>query len=144
MTSVVTSPNKTSVMAALEPPPKRTTPTRAFFARVWRSKVSAASLIFLGILIIVAVGAPWIAPYDPNLQNLTNAFAAPFSDGHILGTDQLGRDILSRLIWATQISLMAPVIAVSVASVIGIPFGLLAGYLGGRFDWIAGRIADAP
>ena len=143
MTNVVTPPNKTSVMAALEPEPKRATPTRTFFARVLRSKVNVACLIVLGILIVVAVGAPWIAPYDPNAQNLMNAFAAPFSDGHVLGTDQLGRDILSRLIWASQVSLIAPVIAVSVASVIGIPLGLLAGYLGGRFDWIAGRIADA-
>ena len=106
---------------------KRKTPTREFFARVIRSKVNAACLIFLGFLVVLAVGAPWIAPYDPNF----------------LGSDQRGGDTLSRLIWATQISLIAPVIAVSVAAITGIPFGLLAGYLGGKFDWIAGRIADA-
>ena len=122
---------------------KRKTPTREFFSRVIRSRVNAACLIFLGFLVVVAVTAPWIAPYDPNFQDLSNTFAPMFAEGHVLGTDQLGRDTLSRLIWATQISLIAPVIAVSVAAVSGIPFGLLAGYLGGKFDWIAGRIADA-
>lgn len=122
---------------------RKASPTRLFFARVLRSRINAACLIFIGILIIVAVGAPVISPHDPNAQNLANAFAPMLSEGHVLGTDQLGRDTLSRLIWATQISLLAPIIAVSVASVLGIPFGLLAGYLGGRFDWIAGRIADA-
>lgn len=142
MTDVITPPQQPSAKPAA-PAKRSVSPTRAFFSRVIRSRVNAACLIFLGILIVVAVGAPWIAPYDPNAQDLANAFAPMFAEGHFLGTDHLGRDTLSRLIWATQISLMAPLIAVSVASVIGIPFGLLAGYLGGRFDWIVGRIADA-
>ena len=144
MTNTIAPPKQQDPGPALGPSKKRkATPTRVFFARVLRSRTNAACLIFLGFLVVVAVGAPWIAPYDPNAQDLSNAFAPMFAEGHVLGTDQLGRDTLSRLIWATQISMIAPLIAVSVAAVTGIPFGLLAGYIGGRFDWIAGRIADA-
>lgn len=135
-----------SVRAALDTAAlqvKRRTPMQIFFSRVLASRANVACLAFLGLLVVVAITAPLISPYDPNAQDLSRAFAPFFSEGHVLGTDQLGRDTLSRLIWATQISLLAPLIAVSFAAVVGIPFGLLAGYLGGRFDWFAGRIADA-
>lgn len=142
--TTIAPPTAQDAAPALDKKKKRSAnPTRVFFARVLRSKVNAACLIFIAFLALVAITAPLIAPYDPNAQDLSNAFAPMFAEGHVLGTDQLGRDTLSRLIWATQISMIAPLIAVSVAAVLGIPFGLLAGYIGGRFDWIAGRIADA-
>lgn len=136
---------RSRVASPPRPTGRRTTPSpgRAFARRVWSSRTNKVCLIFLGFLVVVAAAAPWIAPYDPAHQKLASAFLPLFSDGHLLGTDQLGRDTLSRLIHATQISLVAPLIAVGFAVVTGLPLGLLAGYLGGRFDWIAGRVADA-
>lgn len=123
--------------------PRRIPPGRRFLHRVLSSPSNVLCLSFLALLVVVALGAPWLAPYDPNRQDLSDAFAPLFSEGHLLGTDQLGRDTLSRLIYATQISLIAPVIAVGFAILLGLPTGLLAGYLGGKFDWIAGRFTDA-
>lgn len=136
-----TEPPRSTNLA--EPKPARTSPGRLFVRRILSSKTSVACLVFLGFLVLVALTAPWLAPYDPDRQDLSATFLPLFSDGHLLGTDQLGRDTFSRLIYATQISLIAPVIAVGFAAVTGVPLGLLAGYLGGRFDWIAGRVVDA-
>lgn len=118
-------------------------PTRMFARRVLESRANLVCLSVLALVAAVAILAPWISPYDPNRQDLSETFLGPFSDGHLLGTDQLGRDVLSRLFYAARISLIAPCIAVGFAAVTGLPLGLLAGYLGGRFDWIAGRVADA-
>ncbi|SNS52303.1 ABC transporter permease [Rhodococcoides kyotonense] len=132
--------SSTKTTSARQVPPS---PGRLFVRRILKSRTNVVCLIFLGLLGVVAIAAPWIAPYDPAYQKLASAFLPLFSDDHILGTDQLGRDTFSRLIYATQISLVAPLIAVGFAAVTGLPLGLLAGYLGGKFDWITGRIADA-
>lgn len=123
--------------------PVSPSPFRLFTKRILQSKANVVCLVFLGVLGVVALAAPWIAPYDPAQQNLGDAFKPLFSDRYWLGTDQLGRDTLSRLIFATRVSILAPLIAVGFAAATGLPLGLLAGYLGGKFDWIAGRIADA-
>ncbi|MEH6794070.1 MAG: ABC transporter permease [Rhodococcus sp. (in: high G+C Gram-positive bacteria)] len=130
-------------IGAVQSNPAPPSPGRVFVRRILKSRTNVACLVFLGLLAVVAVAAPWIAPYDPAYQKLASAFLPLFSDNHLLGTDQLGRDTLSRLIYATQISLVAPLIAVGFAAATGLPLGLLAGYLGGKFDWIAGRVADA-
>lgn len=114
-----------------------------FARRVLASKVNLVCLTYLGILVVVAVLAPLIAPHAPQTQDLTKTFARPISPDHILGTDQLGRDTLSRLVYAARVSLIAPLIAVGVGLGVGVPLGLLAGYIGGAFDWLISRVADA-
>lgn len=114
-----------------------------FGRRMVSSKVNVICLLYLAALAVLAVVTPLIAPWPPEAQDLTNTFAPPLSPEHILGTDHLGRDTLSRLLYGARVSLIAPVIAVAVASAIGIPLGLIAGYIGGGFDWVVSRIADA-
>jgi len=97
---------------------------------------------FLLVLFTLAILAPWIAPYSPTEQNMTQILFPP-SWEHILGTDDLGRDVLSRLIYGAPMSLYASFLAVAVASVIGVPFGLIEGYFGGWTDEIIGRMVDS-
>lgn len=95
-----------------------------------------ASAIFLVALLIAAVWADAIAPYDPNLQDLLATHQGP-SRGHLLGTDSLGRDMLSRLIFGARVSLGGALQAVGIAALIGVPFGLLAGY---SVRWVDGAL----
>ncbi|MBA4720111.1 MAG: ABC transporter permease [Alcanivorax sp.] len=100
--------------------------------------------ISLGILVIIlgaALLAPWIAPYSPTDQNGELILAGP-SAAHWLGTDDLGRDVLSRLIHGGANSLYAALLAVSVALVIGLPLGLIAGFAGGWVDTVISRLID--
>ncbi len=102
---------------------------------------AAASLLFLLTLALLALTADGVAPYRPSAQDLGNTLSPP-SAAHWLGTDDLGRDILSRLIHGAPLTLSASFLAVSVAVVLGVPVGLAAGYLGGRFDEMVGRLID--
>ena len=102
---------------------------------------AALSLAFLLLLLLLSVTAPWVAPYVPSAQNLADTLQ-PISAAHWLGTDDLGRDILSRLIHGAPMTLYASLLAVGVAIVLGVPIGLLAGYLGGWFDEAVGRLID--
>jgi len=92
--------------------------------------------------VILAVFATWIAPYDPNTPDWMAIRAAP-NAAHWFGTDDLGRDVLSRVIFGTQASLAAGMVSVTVAVLIGLPFGLIAGYFGGVADMAISRVADA-
>jgi peptide/nickel transport system permease protein len=103
---------------------------------------AAASLIFLFLLITVAAAAPWISPHSPLAQNVQDALA-PMSAQHWLGTDDLGRDTLSRLIYGAPVTLYACLLAVSVAIVLGVPTGLVSGYVGGWLDEVVGRVIDS-
>ncbi len=99
------------------------------------------SLFFLVGLFGLALAAPLIAPYPPTAQNLGNTLAEP-SWAHWMGTDDLGRDVLSRLIHGAPSTLFASFLAVSVATAIGVPVGLLAGFMGGWVDDIISRVID--
>jgi peptide/nickel transport system permease protein len=99
-------------------------------------------LIILIIVIMGAIFAPWISPYDPNEMNLRNALQSPGSPGHILGTDELGRDTLSRLIFGSRISLSVGLIVVIIAGSIGVVLGAISGYYGGVIDQVIMRIVD--
>ncbi|SHK68554.1 peptide/nickel transport system permease protein [Pseudonocardia thermophila] len=114
------------------------TAARAFF----RSPAALSALAFLALLLFLAVAAPLVVPYDPAAQNLANRFSGPSAE-HWLGTDEFGRDVLSRMMTAAQIALVAPLIAVGTAAVIGVPTALLAGLRRGAIDAVAGRLADA-
>ena len=109
---------------------------------MWRRPSFGIAIIYLVTIIIVAVFAPWLAPYDPIKQNLGNPLA-DFSREHLLGTDDLGRDVLSRLIWGARPTLVGTLVAMATACAIGIPWGLAAGYSGGVTDLVLMRIADS-
>ena len=100
----------------------------------------AASVLVL--LAFMAVFADWIAPYDPLKQNLIEALQAP-SARHWLGTDDLGRDVLSRLIHGCRIAVIAAAEGTAIALVLGVPLGLFIGYRGGWWDWVVMRIVEA-
>ena len=124
--------NETAVAA-----PRR----RRGFSSLARNGPAIASSIWIVLIIVGSFAAPLIAPHDPYQQNIDELFALP-SPNHLLGTDTIGRDILSRLMYAGNHALLASLEAVVVAVVIGLPVGLAAGYFGGWIDGIAARITD--
>lgn len=105
-------------------------------------RLAFVSFIFLLIISIVAIFAPLITPYNPNAQNLSNILANP-SFSHWMGTDNLGRDIFSRVIMGTRTAIQASLFAIIIPLSIGVPIGIIAGYLGGIIDDIFMRIVDA-
>jgi oligopeptide transport system permease protein len=109
--------------------------------RLTRNKAAMFGAFVLLILIVSAVLAPWIAPYSYSFQNLELG-ASPPSANHILGTDVLGRDLLSRILYGARISLLVGFVATGVALVIGVTWGIIAGYFGGRIDSVMMRIVD--
>jgi peptide/nickel transport system permease protein len=111
---------------------------RVFFGRA----VVVFGFIIILALLITAIFAPLLAPYDPYQQDLTSLLQHP-SAQHWLGTDEIGRDVLSRLIYGSRTSLMVGVVAVGVAAVFGVTLGLISGYFGGWPDTIIMRIIDA-
>jgi peptide/nickel transport system permease protein len=113
-----------------------------FFGWLRRDLRAAISLGFLLCLVLVSVLAPWIAPHSPIEQNF-DVILMDTAPGYPLGTDDLGRDILSRLIHGAPVTLYASFLAVGVAVALGVPVGLVAGYLGGRVDDAISRLIDA-
>ncbi|SPE22929.1 conserved membrane hypothetical protein [Burkholderiales bacterium] len=100
------------------------------------------ALLFLAVVVITGLFAPLLAPYDPIRQDLAHSFA-PLGWAHPFGTDNLGRDVLSRLMWGARPALIGLAVAVGCTALIGIPWGLAAGYLGGIADLVLMRLADA-
>lgn len=99
------------------------------------------SVVILAVVTLAAVLAPWVAPYDPDAVDFA-AFYAPPSAAHWLGTDSLGRDLLSRIVWGGRTALLGPLLVVVFSTVIGILLGLLAGWRGGWIDAVLGRVFD--
>ena len=110
--------------------------------RLLRRPSAALAASVVGAFIVVALGAARLAPYDPIATNFAAVRKAP-SSAHLLGTDEVGRDVLSRLIWGARASLLAGVIPVTIAVSISIPLGLLSGYAGGWVDDLIMRLTDA-
>jgi len=106
-----------------------------------RDKRAALSFVFLVTLLGVSLTAGWIAPHSPTEQHLSNTLAAP-SGINWLGTDDLGRDIFSRLLYGARAALYASCLAVSIAVCLGVPIGIWAGYTGGWLDEVVGRMID--
>ncbi|MCB1540717.1 MAG: ABC transporter permease [Rhodoblastus sp.] len=102
---------------------------------------AALAIAYLALLVLVAVAAPWLSPYSPTAQNVNDMLAQP-SAAHWLGTDDLGRDILSRLIHGSPATIYASFLAVGVAILLGVPVGLAAGYFGGWIDDVISRTID--
>jgi peptide/nickel transport system permease protein len=99
-------------------------------------------LVTVAFVILVALLAPWIAPYDPAQQSWTTVRKPP-SAAYWFGTDEVGRDLLSRIIYGARASLSAGVVSVAIAIGVGVPLGLLAGYVGGFVDGLISRVTDA-
>ena len=109
---------------------------------LWRAyPLATAGGAVVAFVALVAVFAPWLAPYDPNAMD-TKAVLMPPSAAHPLGTDALGRDVLARLIYGARVSLLVGFVATGVSVAIGAPLGLVAGYFGGRVDAAIMRLAD--
>lgn len=110
--------------------------------RLLRRPVAVASLVVLAVIVIAAVLAPLVASHDPNRTDLLAVYKEP-SGAHRLGTDNLGRDLFSRLVYGARTSLVAAVEAVGVSLALGVPAGLIAGYRRGRLDLVFSRLNDA-
>jgi oligopeptide transport system permease protein len=125
---------------------------RDAFWRLSRNRAALAGLAIIFIASLVAILAPWISPYGPYDQNTpkslmepiwTKAFGSKFTDpGYIFGSDQLGRDILTRLMWASRVSLVVGLVPVTIVLIIGMTVGMLAGYVGGWVDNLLMRLTD--
>ncbi len=120
---------------------KETSQLELVWLRFKRNKLALLGAAFLMGLILVAILAPFIAPYSPNETDVYNKRAPPSSE-HLLGTDQLGRDTLSRLIFGSRVALLVGLLIVSVSGGIGITLGLLAGSFGGWVDEVIMRLVD--
>lgn len=107
---------------------------RLAWRRLRRNRSAMVGLLAVGLLAAVALTAPWLAPRDPIRNDLTHTLRPPNSDGFLLGSDDLGRDVLSRVIWGSRISLTVGLVVQSIAVVVGTLLGLLAGFYGGRAD----------
>ncbi|GED70863.1 peptide ABC transporter substrate-binding protein [Brevibacillus reuszeri] len=110
--------------------------------RLLKNKLALVGMIIIAIMIIFSVFAPLIATHPPNAMDLANSLSEPGVDGHILGTDNYGRDLFSRIIYGTQISLIVGIFAIGLGGVIGTLLGLVAGYYGGKWDAIIMRLMD--
>ena len=133
-----------AVLPGFSPPAadETETPSRHALRRLFRRKGAVAGLVVIAAFVLLAVLAPWIAPYDP-LATSWSLVRKPPSALHWFGTDDLGRDIMSRVIYGARASLVAGAISVGIALLIGVPFGLLSGYRGGFIDALISRITDA-
>jgi peptide/nickel transport system permease protein len=101
--------------------------------------VGAAILV---LFLLTALAAPWVSPADPTLQNLDARLSPPGTEGYLLGTDRLGRDILSRILWGARLSLLVATAAVAISVLLGVTLGLISGYVGGWVDDLLMRLAD--
>ena len=117
-------------------------PTQLAWRRFARRRAALLGVAIVISFIVLALGASWIAPLDPIATNWGAIRKAP-SAAYWFGTDEIGRDVLSRVVWGTRASLLAGVVSVSISLMLGVPIGLAAGFLGGAVDTVISRITDA-
>ena len=122
-------------------------PDPSFVYRICHEPRAVFGLFVLSVLTVTALAAPWLAPHDPLEQDLLYSFLPPTwypqgEGGYLLGTDNLGRDIISRTVYGTRIALVVAVIAASLAWLLGTALGLCAGFFGGKVDLIISRVVD--
>ncbi|CCQ96686.1 putative peptide transporter permease subunit: membrane component of ABC superfamily [[Clostridium] ultunense Esp] len=115
-----------------------------FLRRFGRNKLAVIGAVIIGVFVLTALFAPVIATHDPIYDQDYNSVLQPPGNGHLLGTDDLGRDTFSRLVYGARISLQAAIIPVGIAIIVGVPIGLFTGYFRGFWDeWVVMRIVDA-
>ena len=122
--------------------PREISPGRRALARLAQRRGAMIALGVVVFFVVLALLAPGIAPYDPLATSWTAVRKAPTAV-HWFGTDEIGRDVLSRVVWGTRASLLAGVVSVSISLAFGVPIGLLAGYVGGWIDALISRMTDA-
>lgn len=122
--------------------PREATPAQRAWRRLLRRRGAMVGLCIVLLFVVVAIFASWIAPYDPLATSWSAVRKAP-SSAFLFGTDELGRDVLSRVIWGSRASLLVGLLSVSISMMLGVPIGLVAGYVGGWTDGIISRITDA-
>ena len=115
---------------------------RDLLAAAFFNPIIAIAFVVLILFILIAIFAPWIAPHPPTAQMLSMRLKPPGTEGYLLGTDQLGRDILSRLIHGAQLSLAVGFAVMVLTAILGVLIGLVSGYLGGKVDTVIMRIVD--
>ncbi|HEY2970521.1 MAG TPA: ABC transporter permease [Casimicrobiaceae bacterium] len=122
--------------------PREISPGRRALDRLARRRGAMIALGVVVFFVVLALLAPGIAPYDPLATSWSAVRKAP-TEAHWFGTDEIGRDVLSRVVFGTRASLLAGVVSVSISLVFGVPIGLLAGYIGGWVDALISRMTDA-
>lgn len=110
--------------------------------RISRNRLAMAGLVIVGLLLVAATLAPWVAPHDPLVQNLSRRLLPPGTPGNILGTDDFGRDILSRIVFGARITLYIIALVAVTAPLLGLMIGTVAGYFGGWIDATLMRLTD--
>ena len=123
-------------------PPREATPARRARRRLMRRRGAMLGLAIVVIFVLLALFAPWIAPYDP-VATSWSAVRKPPSLQYLFGTDEIGRDVLSRVVWGARASLLAGLVSVCISMALGVPIGLLAAYVGGWTDSLISRFTDA-
>ena len=107
-----------------------------------RRPAALSGLAVVVFFVLLALLAPWVSPYDPVATSWSAIRKAP-SAAHWFGTDEIGRDVLARVVWGTRASLAAGIVSVSISLAIGVPIGLAAGFIGGLTDGLISRVTDA-
>ncbi|MEI6733841.1 MAG: ABC transporter permease [Comamonadaceae bacterium] len=118
------------------------TPGRRALRRLLRRRGAMLGLLIVLAFIVLAIFAPWIAPYDPVATSWSAVRAAPSAE-YWFGTDEIGRDVLSRVVWGARASLLAGLVSVCISMALGVPVGLLAAYVGGWTDGLISRFTDS-
>ncbi|WP_151734395.1 ABC transporter permease ['Paenibacillus yunnanensis' Narsing Rao et al. 2020] len=133
----------TAAQTAQGVPPKPAAPSKptTLWSLLLHNRLAAVGLAFILLWTVIALIAPWIAPYDPYATDMANKLQPP-SAGHWFGTDNFGRDILSRVLYGARISIWTGLIAVAISFFIGVPLGGIAAYYGGRTGTVIMRVMD--
>ncbi len=131
----------TSTTADQIPKTRRASSMALAARRFMRQRTAVFALIFILLEIFAAIFAPWIAPYDPYYSDYTATYQTP-SREHWMGTDDLGRDVLSRVIYGARVSYAVGILSQIALVIIGLPLGALAGLVGGRLDFVLMRVID--
>jgi oligopeptide transport system permease protein len=140
--------NTTVIGTRVAKPKAATGPWREALGRLFKNKLAVVGLVIVALFLFCGIFGPLIAPWDYKVQDLKPVFAngnrplPPFSPNHILGTDQLGRDLLSRLLDGARISVTVAFVVQAVILLIGVPVGAIAGWFGGRVDTFLMRVTD--
>lgn len=131
----------TASVAVGETAPEATRASPRKFRTFARNKGALIGIFILLVFAVAAIFAPFLTPYDPTAQDLASAFLPP-SAAHLFGTDDLGQDILARIMYGGRYTLAIGAVAVGIAALIGVPLGLVSGYVGGAVDMVIQRVTD--